>query len=76
MKKIQSPPARKIVKSYWPWAVKALAEKMGKSVATISGALKNGRMNFFRRYDYTDAINELFGTNYSVDELFPPNIHK
>lgn len=49
---------------------------MGKSVATISGALKNGRMNFFRRYDYTDAINELFGTNYSVDELFPPNIHK
>lgn len=70
-KKIISPPARNIVKSYWPWSIKALAKELGKTDQNVSLHLRCGVKNFFKKIEYTEAINKVFKANYEVKDLFP-----
>lgn len=63
-------PAYHVVRSQGSGAITRLAQHLGKSPATVSMTLRKGRPHFNAQFLYTDAINELFGTNHSREFLF------
>lgn len=65
------PPAYRIVKSFGQGSFSRLAEYMWRSRSTISQTLRKERIHFNNRFDYMEAINWCFWSQYEMDDLFP-----
>jgi predicted DNA-binding ArsR family transcriptional regulator len=59
----------KVVKAQWQGSFTRLAETLGKNPSNVAQILRKGRLSLKNSYDYTEAINATFGTNYTREEL-------
>ena len=58
-----------LIKSYWVWAIEAVAERLWSNANNVSTQIYKGSMSYTYKKRLTIAFNMEFWTDYSMDFL-------